>query len=76
MSKVLVVEDDSDIALALRVVLERSGHDVTQARSGPAAVEAFAAGGPELVVLDVGLPEVDGWGVLSHIRALLERAAP
>jgi len=70
MARILVVEDDSDIALALATLLRRNGHDVTWASDGVQALRAAYDQHPQLVVLDIGLPGLDGWGVLSRIREL------
>ncbi len=68
MSRVLVVEDDQDIATALRLLLNRSGHDVEHARDGRTGLRLLHSGRPELVVLDIGLPVMDGWQVLERLR--------
>ena len=70
MSRILVVEDDPDIALALATLLRREGHDVTRAGDGVVALRVAYEVHPQLVVLDIGLPRLDGWGVLSRIREL------
>jgi DNA-binding response OmpR family regulator len=67
---VLVVEDDPDIALGLKTVLDRSGFEVVEANTGRDGLRAFHAAQPNLVVLDIGLPEMDGWTVLERIRDL------
>ncbi|GAA3004540.1 MULTISPECIES: response regulator transcription factor [Actinokineospora] len=68
MSNVLVVEDEPDIALALRVILERAGHEVTVAPDGRQGLRALHESHPTLVLLDIGLPVIDGWMVLERIR--------
>jgi DNA-binding response OmpR family regulator len=68
VSRVLVVEDDGDIALGLRVVLGQAGYEVAEAGDGRSAMRVFHDVRPDLVVLDVGLPELDGWDVLERIR--------
>jgi DNA-binding response OmpR family regulator len=72
MSVVLVVEDDPDTAELLRLVLTRAGHDVTQADDGRAGLRAAYHRRPDLVVLDVGLPELDGWAVLERLREVTD----
>jgi DNA-binding response OmpR family regulator len=67
---VLVIEDDKDIALSLRIVLERGGFGATLAASGRDGLREFHSVRPDLVILDVGLPEMDGWTVLERIRDL------
>ncbi len=68
----LVIEDDPDVALAIRAVLEGGGLEVLTEGDGRAGLHAFHACRPGLVVLDVGLPVLDGWDVLSRIRELSE----
>jgi DNA-binding response OmpR family regulator len=68
--RVLVIEDDRDIALGIRTLLTRSGFEVTSSRDGKEALRVFHAARPDLVVLDIGLPTLDGWGVLERIRDL------
>jgi DNA-binding response OmpR family regulator len=67
---VLVIEDDPDIALGIKTVLDRSGFQVAEANTGRDGLRAFHAAQPNLVVLDIGLPEMDGWTVLERIRDL------
>src|SRR5215469_15522965 len=68
--RVLVIEDEDDIALCISVVLERVGFTVTRAADGPEGLRAFHGTRPDLVILDVGLPAMDGWTVLERIRDL------
>ena len=68
--RVLVIEDDSDIALGIKTVLSRNGFDVTTAPEGRQGLRTFHGASPDLVVLDIGLPEMDGWTVLERIRDL------
>ena len=65
---VLVVEDDRNIADLLRIYLEKEGFGVRIAGDGGAALRQFAEVQPELVLLDVMLPIMDGWGVCREIR--------
>jgi DNA-binding response OmpR family regulator len=67
---VLVIEDDADIALGITTVLSRNGFEVTTAPDGRQGLRTFHAAPPDLVVLDIGLPEMDGWTVLERIRDL------
>jgi DNA-binding response OmpR family regulator len=64
----LVVEDDPDITLALRLLFSRAGYEVAHAGSGRTGLREAYAERPDLVVLDVGLPEMDGWQVLERLR--------
>lgn len=68
--RVLVIEDDPDITLGLQAVLARTGFSVTLAAEGRGGLRAFHADRPDLVVLDIGLPDMDGWTVLERIRDL------
>jgi DNA-binding response OmpR family regulator len=68
--RVLVVDDDPDIRGLLRELLDRRGFDVTEARDGQEALRAFFADRPDLVVLDVSMPVLDGWKTLERIREL------
>jgi DNA-binding response OmpR family regulator len=70
--RVLVIEDDADIALGVRTVLGRSGFSVTAAAEGREGLRVFHSERPDIVILDVGLPEMDGWTVLERIRELSE----
>lgn len=65
---VLVVEDDSNIAELLRLYLEKEGYRVLTAADGLKGVELFRTGEPDLVLLDIMLPGLDGWGVCRTIR--------
>jgi DNA-binding response OmpR family regulator len=70
--RVLLIEDDADIALGVRTVLGRSGFEVTTATEGREGLRIFHSEHPDIVVLDVGLPQMDGWTVLERIRELSE----
>jgi two-component system alkaline phosphatase synthesis response regulator PhoP len=65
---VLVVEDDRELREVVRRYLERAGHAVHTTGSGAEALSLLATGGVELVVLDLGLPDVDGFEVLAAAR--------
>lgn len=67
--KVLIVEDDRNIADLLRLYLEKEGYTVVIAPDGMRGVEQFRTVHPSLVLLDVMLPGLDGWGVCRAIRA-------
>ncbi|MBA3641613.1 MAG: response regulator transcription factor [Acidobacteria bacterium] len=68
MTRVLIVEDNQDLAFGLRNNLEIEGHVVEVAADGPAGVAAARAVGPDLVVLDLMLPGMDGYRVLRQMR--------
>lgn len=68
-SRILVVEDDPNIAELLELYLEKEGFDVNIASDGGKGVAAFDAVKPDLVMLDVMMPVMDGWAVLREIRS-------
>ena len=68
MSKILVVEDNLALAEGLAYNLRHEGHDVRIAEDGEAAVADSRAWSPDLVILDLMLPKLDGYGVLAAIR--------
>jgi DNA-binding response OmpR family regulator len=68
--RVLVVDDDEDIRTLLRELLERAGYAVDQASDGRAALRSLFASAPALVILDVTMPELDGYQTLERIRDL------
>ncbi len=68
MSRVLVVEDEDRIAVFVQRGLRAAGYTVEVAADGAAALAAVRAGAPDLVVLDLGLPDIDGFEVLSTMR--------
>ena len=65
----LIVEDDRNIADLLRLYLEKEGYEVVIANDGLKGVELFKSSQPSLVLLDVMLPGMDGWGVCRAIRS-------
>lgn len=73
MAALLVVEDDAAIAGPLRRALERAGHSTQWVTTGGDAEVAVFDSQPELVVLDLGLPDIDGLEVCRHIRSANER---
>ena len=66
--KVLIIEDDSNIAQLLHLYLEKEGFDTCVAQDGGKGVEEFRSFQPDLVLLDIMLPVMDGWSVLNKIR--------
>ena len=67
--KVLIIEDDGNIAELLRLYLEKDGFTVAMAENGALGVAEFERFEPNLVILDIMLPVLDGWGVCREIRA-------
>ena len=68
LRRVLVVDDDIDAAEALGELLRDCGHEVATAHDGPQALERARLHRPEVVLLDIGLPEMDGYEVAKRIR--------
>jgi PAS domain S-box-containing protein len=66
--RVLVVEDNHDAAESLRMLLELYGYEVAVAHTGPEGVEAARQWRPDVVLCDIGLPELDGYGVVRELR--------
>ena len=67
--RVLVVDDHVDAAATLALLLRLAGHEVRQAHSGPAALQAAQAYQPGVVLLDIGLPGLNGYEVAQRLRA-------
>jgi signal transduction histidine kinase/ActR/RegA family two-component response regulator len=72
---VLVVENEVDVARAMREILTLEGHDVHTAHDGAAALAAAPALQPDVVLLDLGLPTMDGYAVCKALRPLLRGGA-
>jgi type II secretory ATPase GspE/PulE/Tfp pilus assembly ATPase PilB-like protein/CheY-like chemotaxis protein len=68
-SKVLLVDDEDSLRKVMRDLLEREGYAVTEARDGVQALDQVDRVGPDIIVLDLNLPGLDGYGVLSHLRS-------
>jgi PAS domain S-box-containing protein len=66
--RILVVEDNRDAADSLKILLELYGYDVTVAYTGPAGVERAKQWKPDAVLCDIGLPGLDGYGVVRELR--------
>lgn len=70
--KILVVDDDKNICDLLRMYLEKEGYAVVMAYNGIDAVNAFNAENPDLILLDIMLPQLDGWQVCREVRKTSE----
>ena len=66
---ILVVEDYEDTSLAMRLALERKGYHILEASDGAQAVETAARERPDVVLMDLNLPVLDGFGAAERIRA-------
>lgn len=69
MATVLIVDDEPDILLFVRINLELAGHTVRTAADGVEALESVRSEPPDVVVLDVMMPKIDGWSVLAQMKA-------
>ncbi len=67
MARILVVDDEEDVRHFVRLVLESAGHEVSTAADGQEGIEAIQARRPDLVVLDLMMPVLDGWQVLERV---------
>ena len=67
---VLVVDDDGDVRALVVELLTRSGYDVSEAPNGREALKLLFEQRPDLVLLDISMPELDGWATLERIREL------
>jgi len=68
MARVLVVDDEPDIVLFVQVNLELNGHEVRTAADGEQAMAAVEADRPDAMILDVMMPNLDGWGVIERLK--------
>ena len=68
--RVLVVDDNQDAATSLAMLLRLQGHDIRVAHSGPTALEVTRDFQPEVVLLDIGMPYMDGYEVARRIRQM------
>jgi len=69
MTRVLVIDDEADLRFLIREVLSLAGVEVTEASSGAEGLELAAAEKPDVVILDVQMPEMDGWETLATLRS-------
>ncbi|MHB9145189.1 MAG: response regulator transcription factor [Symbiobacteriia bacterium] len=68
MPKVLLVEDDADLAFGVQMALERDGWQAARAATGPEGLRLALESAPDVVVLDIGLPQMDGLQVCREVR--------
>ncbi|MBR6939599.1 MAG: response regulator transcription factor, partial [Clostridia bacterium] len=71
--KILVVDDDTNICELLRLYLEKDGYEVTIANDGADAVKKYKEIDPDLMLLDIMLPKLDGWQVCREVRKFSEK---
>jgi CheY-like chemotaxis protein len=67
--RVLIVDDSQDATMTMKLLLEIRGHEAATAASGPQALKVFDDFQPQVVLLDIGLPEMDGYEVAKRLRA-------
>ena len=67
-TKIFIVDDDANICELLRICLEKEGYDTVIANDGLSAISTFKEETPDLVLLDIMMPKVDGWQVCREIR--------
>lgn len=70
MTEVFVIEDDADLVYIYRTALAQAGYEVTMARSGSEAREALQQSTPDLVFLDMGMPDESGASLIRYMRSL------
>lgn len=66
---VLLVDDEVDIIISLKIALDAAGYEVVSTTDGPEAVKLATEKAPDVVVLDVGMPQMDGFEVLRQLKA-------
>jgi two-component system, OmpR family, response regulator MprA len=69
LARILIAEDDADVRRLVALALEGEDHDVTTATDGLEALHAMAERAPDLLLLDVMMPNLDGYGVLDHMAS-------
>ncbi|NLL63677.1 MAG: response regulator transcription factor [Ruminococcaceae bacterium] len=73
LGRILVVDDDANICELLRLYMEKEGFSVTIANDGETAVRVFSEVNPDIVILDIMLPKMDGWQVCREIRKISDK---
>ena len=73
MATILVVDDEPDIRLLTKMNLEHDGHTIVTATDGEEALDTVRETPPDLIVLDVMMPKVDGWDVLEQLKSALDK---
>ena len=68
MSRILVIDDDAAVAKTVRMVLERSGHEVATAHDGRDGIQAAEAGRFDVLIVDIFMPDMDGFETLHALR--------
>ena len=74
MTKIMIVDDEFDIRLVLSMTLEDSGYEVVQAVNGSEALANVRSINPDLILLDINMPEMDGFQVLEQLKTYRDTA--
>lgn len=69
MNKILIVDDEPNILLSLEFLFKKEGYQVLIARDGEEALEIIESQTPQLIILDIMMPRVDGYQVCSHVKS-------
>lgn len=69
MPRVLCIEDEAEMSQLVEMILSRQGYDVTTAATSQDALEMVAAQKPDIILLDLMLPDIDGWEVYEMLKA-------
>jgi CheY-like chemotaxis protein len=69
VTRILVVEDDANLRVVIRMVLERAGYEVTEARHGAAALESIGIEPPDLVIADLTMPVMSGAELIDRLHS-------
>lgn len=75
MASILIVEDDDALYGLLKLALEREGHQVSRARDGLEGLEQAQDSRPDLILMDMRLPEITGWELTRQLKAMPEMQA-
>jgi CheY-like chemotaxis protein len=75
VARILIVDDEPDIRFMMRLIFERAGHKVTEARHGAAGLTSVKAAPPDLVITDVMMPTMDGLEFIERLRSNPKTAA-
>ena len=68
-NKIMIVDDEPDVVDLVKIVLKSEGYEVVTANSGREALEKIGTEMPDLVLLDIMMPQMDGWEVYNHIKS-------
>ncbi|CAJ35876.1 response regulator transcription factor [Methanocella arvoryzae] len=68
-NKIMIVDDEPDVVDLVKIVLKSEGYEVVTATSGKEALEKIGNEMPDLVLLDIMMPQMDGWEVYNHIKS-------